>query len=407
MYAELECISCKARHAARELYRCTICGGELDVHYDLARIRENGAFANSWKRMLPAIERFRALLPLGDEDFVTLGEGNTPLVRSRNFARRLGLGALYFKLEGSNPTGSFKDRQVSVAISKAQEWSRRRFATVSSGNVGVALSAYAARSGGEALVWVPGEAALAKHRQIEVYGARLFVLPAPVDGDAGAYFSAVSNLARFSEAHGLVPMISARAVNPYMVEGGKAIAYEIVAELGRSPDILFAPAGGGGLVGGLWKAFRELVALDLARASPVLRGAQRKAYFAPIDALDDPAYGSEKYYRPLDGEWAWSSIRESNGGLDHVSDDEIRAAQAALAEHEGIFAEPHGAYAAASLVRAAQIGSIDREACIVCVVSGFGLKDMAAADAIVEGRSRAPQEVASLEASVRYIGAQT
>ena len=100
-------------------------------------------------------------------------------------------------------------------------------------------------------------------------------------------------------------------------------------------------------------------------------------------------------------------IRESNGGLDHVSDDEIRAAQAALAEHEGIFAEPHGAYAAASLVRAAQIGSIDREACIVCVVSGFGLKDMAAADAIVEGRSRAPQEVASLEASVRYIGAQT
>lgn len=403
MRPQLECLGCGTRHPPLELYRCPACGGELNVVYDLEKIRANGIFACDWKKTAPALRRFRSLLPLENaDDAITLGEGDTPLIRSRRLAKRLGLNHLHFKLEGSNPTGSFKDRQVSVGLSKAREFGRSRFAAVSSGNVGVALSAYAARAGAQALIWISGETALAKRRQIEVFGATLFLLPKPAQGDAGAYAAAAAGLADFCERHGMAPMTTARSVNPYMVEGAKTIAYEIAAGIG-APDILFAPAGGGGLLGGLWKGFCELRALGLVDSAPALHAAQRQAYFVPIDALDDPAFNNPRYYRPLDGEWAWRAICDSGGRLAHVTDKETRAAQGILAEEEGIFAEPHGAYAAAALIRAADKDALDARANIVCIVSGAGLKDMQAADEIVAARDRPAREVASLEASAAFL----
>ncbi len=398
--AFLRCLSCGARAPVVEHYACPECGGEIDVDYDRDRIREEGAFARSWREAAPMARRFAALLPLADpENAVTLGEGNTPLVRSHNLARRLGLRQLYFKLEGVNPTGSFKDRQVAVAISKARELGKSRFATVSSGNVGNALAAYAAHSGAEADIWVSHETAEAKRQQIEVYGARLFLLPSPRGDDGpGPYFFALKGLPAFCARHGLVPMISARPINPYMVEGAKAIAYEITASLGRNPDVVFAPVGGGGLAGGIFKGFSDLAAIGLAAAVPAIRGGQRKAYFAPVDRMDEPQFQTG-YYLPLDGHWAWQSIQASHGTLQHLEDDAIRAAQAELAHHEGIFAEPHGAYAAAALLAAAADGQIDRDALTVCIVSGIGLKDMAAARQIIETAGRRPIEVATLEAS--------
>ena len=257
MTAHLRCLSCNAKLPAAEHYSCPECGGELDVQYDHDRIREDGRLAQSWRQSGPMAERFAELMPLAaPESAVSLGEGNTPLVRSHNLARRLGLRHLYFKLEGSNPTGSFKDRQVAIAISKARELGRRRFATVSSGNVGNALAAYAAHTGGRADIWVSHETAEAKRQQIEIYGAQVFLLPSPRgDGGPGPYFSALKGLPDFCARHGLVPMISARPINPYMVEGAKAIGYEIAATLGRNPDVVFAPVGGGGLAGGVFKRF--------------------------------------------------------------------------------------------------------------------------------------------------------
>ena len=137
----LRCLTCTALFPAVEHYACPECGGELDVTYDLGRIRAEGSFAQSWAHPGPIARRFAALLPLAHPGHaITLGEGQTPLIRSTRLGARLGLRQLYFKLEGSNPTGSFKDRQMAIGLSKAREWGAGRFATVSSGNVGVALS---------------------------------------------------------------------------------------------------------------------------------------------------------------------------------------------------------------------------------------------------------------------------
>jgi threonine synthase len=401
MYASLRCIACDHAFPADEHYRCARCGGELDVQYDLDRLRADRAFHDSWTTHAPIASCFAPLLPLANPAAaISIGEGHTPLIRSHRLAARLGLRDLYFKLESNNPTGSFKDRQVAIGLSKALEWGRTRFATVSSGNVGVALSAYAARAGARAYVWVSHETPAAKLRQIQAYGAQLFILPSPAERGPDAYFGAIRDLGAWCLPNGLVPMASARPVNPYMVEGGKTVAYEIALALGRAPDLLVTPAGGGGLVGGVFKGFRELHALGLAGLPPVLLAAQRQAYFAPIDDIDNPRYRTG-YYIPLDGRWAWESILHSHGTLRHVGDDAIRAAQLLLAELEGIFAEPHGAYAAAALVAAARDRALDPDALTVCIISGHGLNDMEAAEAMIAGTTcPAPMEVASLEESM-------
>ena len=398
--ARLHCLNCGADFPPVEHYACPECGGELDIRYDHARIREDGSFARIWQGPAPMAQRFAAFMPLAAPEAAgSLGEGNTPLVRSHNIARKLGLRDLYFKLEGANPTGSFKDRQVAIAISKARELGRNRFATVSSGNVGNALAAYAAHIGGTADVWVSEETAEAKRQQIAIYGAQLYLLPSPQAKDGpGPYFSALKGLPAFCACHGLVPMISARPINPYMVEGAKAIAYEIAAALGRGPDVMFTPVGGGGLAGGIHKGFADLAALGLVETLPQQRGGQRQAYFAPIDRMDEPQF-QQGYYLPLDGHWAWQAIEASGGTLQVMPDDAIRAAQAMLAMEEGIFAEPHGAYAAAALIEAAAENKLDRDALTVCVISGFGLKHMAAAREIIAAHGKPPARVASIGAS--------
>ena len=394
--ASLRCLSCAAALPAVAHYACPVCRGELDVAYDLPRIRAEGSFARTWSMPGSLAARFAPLLPLAAPDCaVSLGEGGTKLVRSHRLAARLGLRELHFKLESGNPTGSFKDRQVAIGLSKALEWGAARFATVSSGNVGVALAAYAARAGVAAYAWVPGGTPAAKLCQIQVYGARLFLLPAPEQGGTEAYFGAVQGLAAYCAPLGLVPMISARPVNPYMVEGAKTIAYELAAELGRAPDVVALPAGGGGLVGGVHKGFQELQAIGLTASLPRLLAAQRRAYFAPIDDLDNPRYRSG-HYIPMDGQWAWGAIGDSGGSLRHPADADIADAQHILATEEGIFAEPRGAFAAAALLTAVADGTIDRDACIVCIISGHGLKDIAAAEEIVAYQP-APSSVATLE----------
>jgi threonine synthase len=396
----LACVACGAEHPASEVYRCPACEGELMIRYDLEHVRRRTSFARRWTERRAFWDRFAPVLPQEDLDrAITLGEGNTPLVRSRRFASAYGLERLHFKLESTNPTGSFKDRQIAVAISKAHEWGRRRFGTASSGNVGVALSAYAARAGFDAFVWVSEGTATSKKQQIQVYGAQVFLLPDPEIGGVQRYFASYLGMRSYCVAHGLVPMVSARPVNPYMVEGAKTIAYEVVSDLGMVPEVFFAPVGGGGMLAGAWKGFNEMRDLGLTEGRPVMWGSQRGGYFAPIDKLDDPGYDWSDYYRPLDGAWAWESIRESEGHLVHIERDDILHAQAELAALEGIFAEPQGVYAVAGLIQAVRAGRLPRDATVVCIVTGTGLKDMAAAAAITapdRGRP-SPIRVDSLE----------
>lgn len=359
-------------------------GGELSVTVDLPAAAQR--FAEEWQRSGSLWERFGAVLPPFDKKHVvSLGEGGTPLVRSEQLAARLGLKNLFFKLESCNPTGSFKDRQMSVALSMGRLWGHSRYATVSSGNVGNALAAYCAKAGYEAFVWVASDTAEGKRRQISVYGSQLFLVPPPVEGQVRAYWQLYADLQAFCLERGIVPMISARPVNPFMVEGTKTISFEIAAALGGAPDAVFCAVGGGGLLGGIHKGFTELIGLGQATRMPTIHGGQRiDRHFAPIDRLSDKHYLEGDYYLPLDGAWAWASIQASGGTLSKLGGDQIAEAQAWLARFEGIFAEPQGAYAAAALMGAARVGALDPQATIVCIITGIGLKDMSAAKRFAE-----------------------
>lgn len=365
-------------------------GGEISVTFDLDAAAE--VFAARWKTAGSMWERFGAVLtPFDQSHVVSIGEGNTPLVRSERFARELGLKNLFFKLEGSNPTGSFKDRQMSVAISMGRSWGRSRYATVSSGNVGNALSAYCAKAGYDAIVLVAEDTADGKRDQISVYGAQLYLVPAPTPGHVRSYWQLYADLGAFCAARDIVPMISARPVNPFMVEGTKTIAFEITASLGQVPDMVFCCVGGGGLLGGVYKGFQELVGLAQATAIPVIHGGQRiDRNYAPIDKLHEEPYASGDYYLPLDGDWADGAIKATGGTLTPLGADAIAEAQTWLATKEGIFAEPQGAYAAAALMAAARRGEIDPEATVTCVVTGIGLKDMGAARRFAEFAPQRP-----------------
>jgi len=378
MTETLRCVSCGRSHPGRLQYRCDACGGELEVVYNYGRAAAE--FRRAWAGPGSIWERFRAVLPaVRDEAIVTLGEGSTPLVRSRRLAARLGLERLYLKLEYESPTGSFKDRQVSIAISKAADEGKTEFAVVSSGNVGVALSAYCARAGFDAEVWVPVDTAESKRLQISMYGAQVKLLP-PTGEDIGGYHAVYTGMQAYALRHGKVPMVSARPVNPYMVEGGKTIAFEIAAALGAVPDRVFCCVGGGGLLGGVHKGFVELGAMGLAGRVPRIMGGQvTDRMHAPIPRLDQEPYRSGNFYRPLDGAWAWQSIQASRGEWIGVTQAEVSAAQQALAFEEGIFAEPQGAYAVAALERACRAGAVPAGETVVCTITGAGLKDMQSA----------------------------
>jgi threonine synthase len=283
---QMKCVSCQKTYQLGEIYRCPADDGELEIVYDYKAIRRGGMFGRRSQRSESSIQRFFYLLPLLDPDaIVSLGEGDTPLVRARRLAERVGVRELYLKLETCNPTGSFKDRQVSVAISRANEWKKTRFGTVSSGNVGIALSAYCAAAGFQANVWVADDTPVPKRRQIQVYGANVFLFPSPDRNGIEYYQHFFNGLLEFAQRNGLVPMISARPVNPYMVEGSKIISFEIVLDLGRAPDRLFCPVGGGGLTGGLWKGFKELQAIGQLDRLPMMNGVQRIGHITPISEL--------------------------------------------------------------------------------------------------------------------------
>jgi threonine synthase len=388
-----------------ELYRCPACGGELSLRYDYAALRRSGAFAAHWKEPGSLWRRFASLLPQENEArIVSLGEGSTPLVRSDKLAARFGVKALHFKLESCNPTGSFKDRQISVGMSKARELGRDCFGTASSGNVGVALSAYAARAGARAYVWVSRSVSEAKRQQIQIYGAQLFLTPENTPENMAANYAFFTGMQAFCVSRGMVPMVTARPVNPYLIEGAKTVAFEMVASLGRVPDRYFAPIGGGGFFGSSWKGFRELVELGLAEREPVMEGTQMLKGHVPVDHLDDPAYASPIYYRPLDGRWAWQAIQATGGRLRMAGPEAIRAAQADLARQEGIFAEPQGITAYAGLLQAWREGVLRSGDGVVCVITGIGLKDMgAAAEICADPAFPQPRCVQSIDASLPFI----
>jgi len=315
--------------------------------------------------------RYRDFLPITQATpMITLGEGNTPLVRSLNLEKELGCGGLYFKLEGCNPTGSFKDRGMVVAIAKAVEEGSRSVICASTGNTSASAAAYGARFGLDVVVMVPkGKIALGKLAQAIAYGAKIIAIQ-------GNFDQALQIVRSLAEKH---PVTLVNSLNPYRIEGQKTAAFEIVDDLGDAPDYLFIPVGNAGNITAYWKGFVEYKKAGRASKTPKMMGFQADGA-APIvkgRVIDRPKTLATaiRIGNPASWKGAVAARDESGGVIDCVSDDEILAAYKLLARKEGVFGEPASAASVAGLIKMVKQGLKLSGKKVVCIITGTGLKD--------------------------------
>jgi threonine synthase len=320
------------------------------------------------------IQRYRSYLPVSDRTpVISLMEGDTPLIASCRVAEWAGAPRLrlFLKYEGLNPTGSFKDRGMTLAISKAAEAGSKAVITASTGNTSASAAAYAARAGMRCVVLIPdGQIALGKLSQALVHGAEVFAVQ-------GNFDDALAMVRRVGEA---APITVVNSINPYRIESQKTGAFEIVDQLGQAPDYHFIPVGNAGNITAYWKGYKEYNSLGKSRGLPKMIGWQAEGA-APIvkgEAVKDPKTIATaiKIGNPASWKGALAARDESGGHIGAVSDDEILEAYKALAR-EGVFCEPASA---ASVAGVKKFVSVYREfaqssATVVCVLTGHGLKD--------------------------------
>ena len=326
------------------------------------------------------VDRYRPFLPVtAATPGLTLGEGFTPLVRLDRIGGRLGLANLYAKIEGQNPTGSFKDRGMVVAVAKALEAGASAIICASTGNTSASAAAYGARAGLEVVVVLPrGHIAAGKLLQATVAGAKVVA----IDGNFDAALRIVRALAE-QEDH---PVTLVNSVNPHRLEGQKTAAFEVCDDLGRAPDVLAIPVGNAGNISAYWAGFREYAAAGLVETRPRMLGFQA-AGAAPL-VLGRPVETPEtvataiRIGNPASWSAAIAARDESGGAIASVTDDEILAAYRSLAHDEGIFCEPSSATSLAGVTALAAAGGLPRDALVVCVLTGSGLKDPTTATAV-------------------------
>ena len=330
------------------------------------------------------VERYRAFLPISDATpELTLGEGFTPLVAAPRLGARIGVPGLHLKLEGLNPTGSFKDRGMVVAVSKALEAGSRSIICASTGNTSASAAAFGAAAGIEVVVVLPrGAIAIGKLLQALIAGARVVA----VDGNFDDAFRVVRELAA-DESH---PVTLVNSVNPHRIAGQTTAAFEVCDDLGRAPDVLAIPVGNAGNITAYWAGFSAYQAGGITESRPRMLGFQA-AGAAPI-VLGAPVERPEtvataiRIGNPASWAGAVAARDESGGRIDSVTDDEILTAYRDLAAAEGVFCEPSSAASVAGVTKLAQAGELDRDALVVCVLTGNGLKDPDTAERLAGDR---------------------
>ncbi|HCG91848.1 MAG TPA: threonine synthase [Dehalococcoidia bacterium] len=317
------------------------------------------------------LETYKELLPINDSTpMISLGEGNTPLVKSNNLVKLIGCKELYFKLESCNPSGSFKDRGMVVAIAKALESKSVGVICASTGNTSASAAAYSAHCGLDAYVLVPkGEVAVGKLVQAVAYGAKIIIVN-------GNFDEALTLVREFVEEY---PITLVNSVNPYRIEGQKTAAFEVSDEIGEAPDYLFIPVGNAGNITAYWKGFSEYKSLGITSKSPKMMGFQASGA-APIvlgKKVDNPETiaSAIRIGNPASWDKALVARDESGGIIDKVTDDQILEAYRLLASEEGIFGEPASAASLAGLIKLSRLGQKFTNDTIVCVITGNGLKD--------------------------------
>jgi threonine synthase len=369
---DLLCIGC-GRRAVSELPAavCKHCGDLLEITAPDS-VDRNSLFGKTG----PGIWRFAASLPSASGEPVTLREGNTPLLKSEVLGKNHGV-ELYVKNEGQNPTGSFKDRGMTVATTRAKRLGAKFLLCASTGNTSASLAAYSARSGLKAVVVVPsGKIALGKLTQAVAYGSKII----RVEGNFDKALALVLKTVSSNESFYLM-----NSLNPFRIEGQKTTAYEIYEQLGAVPDYLILPVGNAGNISAIWKGFVELKKWKITDALPVMVGVQAMGAGPIAEAVAkgstevEPNPNPEtiasaiRIGRPVSWKKALRAIRDSHGTALTVSDAEILAARDKLASTEGIFVELASATPLAALRHLRSF--VRKGSRVVCVATGNGLKD--------------------------------
>jgi threonine synthase len=327
------------------------------------------AFRNRYTGL---IENYRDRLPVHDDTrIISLGEGNTPLIRLNNIPKELGIDVdIYVKYEGLNPTGSFKDRGMTMAVTKAVEEGSQAIICASTGNTSAAAAAYAARAGITAFVLIPeGKIAMGKLAQAMMHGSVVIQIQGNFD----------DGMRLVKEVAEEAPVTIVNSINPYRLQGQKTAAFEIMEELGTAPDYHCLPVGNAGNITAHWMGYCEYAEHGIVNNRPTMVGYQA-AGAAPFIAgkmIDNPETVATaiRIGHPQSWDKAWVVQKESNGWFDRCDDELILAAQKMLAEKEGIFCEPASATSLAGAMRDIQNGKIKPGSKVVCTLTGHGLKD--------------------------------
>lgn len=375
----LKCRECGREYPPTKIYACEHCFAPLEVIYDFDYITLNKDLIKNRDKTL---WRYRELLPINDyEKIVDIGAGFTPLKECKRLAEALNLRRIYVKNDTVNPTGSFKDRPASVAVSKALELGFRAVGCASTGNLAAATAAHAAKAGLPCYVFIPSSTEKSKVLQAAAYGAKIIAVKGTYD-DANRLAAQASD-----EYEWALVNINIR---PYYVEGSKTIAFEVCEQIGwRAPENIVVPMGSGALLCAVWRALKQLYEIGLIEGLGTrLIGAQPEGCSPIVQAFKskhEEVFPIEKPKTvakslaigdPGDGIYALKAIRESEGFAEYATDEEIVEGMKLLAKTEGIFAEPAGGVSIAVLKKLIEQGEISRDEEVVCLITGSGFKSL-------------------------------
>jgi len=384
----LRCRECGRAYPAEALHVCDFCFGPLEVAYDYGAIA-SVVTRESIAAGPPTIWRYAPLLPASAEGAVDLGAGWTPLVRADRLAAELGLGELWIKNDTMNPTGSFKDRVTSVALTKARELGFKVAACASTGNLANSVAAHAARAGMRSFVFIPHDLELAKVVTTAVYGGSLIAIE-------GNYDDVNRLCAELTSEQPSWAFVNVN-VRTYYAEGSKTLAFEVAEQLGwRAPDHVVVPIASGSQLCKIHKGFNELHTVGLLDSEPSVRvsGAQA-AGCSPVATAFAEGHDYVRPVRPstiakslaignpADGPYALDVVRSTGGAIGSVTDDEIVEGIRLLARTEGIFAETAGGVTIATLAKLAAAGVVRADERVVAFVTGNGLKTIDAVAPLV------------------------
>lgn len=371
----LRCIECGAEYSGDVvIYRCLRCDDLLDVVVDVDEVFRR----ESLRGRVESIWRYAELLPDFGDGVVSLGEGFTRLVKCERLAKIVGVRELFLKLEGLNPTGSFKDRGMSVGVSMALSVGARRVMCASTGNTSASLAAYSARAGLECVVLIPeGRVALGKLFQARIHGAKVYQVRGNFDEALSIAFRSASEMGAYL----------LNSINPWRLEGQKTVSFEIWEQLGRTDINVVVPVGNSGNISAIWKGFKELQQYGVIDDFPRLIGVQASGA-APIVEMLMNNYSTIRFWdspetvatairigKPVNWKKGIRAIRESDGTAVSVTDDEILKSLRLLATVEGVACEPAGASTIAGLKKLVDEGKIGRDEIAVCILTGNALKD--------------------------------